>query len=98
PRWVEVTAKPDIDDCWQILVRDNGIGIPAHALRTVFQRFTRAHTDREDLHVGGIGLGLSIVEDCVRGFGGEISVESTEGVGTTFMLKLPATPHASSTS
>jgi signal transduction histidine kinase len=40
--------------------------------------------------VGGIGLGLSIVEDCVRAMGGFIVVESEERRGTTFTLRLPA--------
>jgi signal transduction histidine kinase len=90
-RYVEVTGAAD--DGWhRILVRDNGIGIPAEALKTIFKRFTRAHADREDLsHVAGIGLGLAIVDDCVRSIGGVIEVESDEGRGTTFVLRLPLT-------
>ena len=43
-------------------------------------------------HVGGLGLGLSIVEDCVGAMHGRIEVKSDVGVGTTFVLTLPRTP------
>jgi signal transduction histidine kinase len=76
-------------------VRDNGIGIPSDALVAIFQRFTRAHTDRDDVaHVSGVGLGLSIVDDCVRAMGGHIEVRSTEGEGTAFAVTLPLSPAA----
>ena len=92
-RYVEVTGVDSSDDVRRIRISDNGVGIPAESLQTIFHRFTRAHEDREDLqHVGGMGLGLSIVEDSVRAMQGHIVVESTEGVGTTFVLSLPATP------
>jgi signal transduction histidine kinase len=74
-------------------VRDNGLGIAPDAVSRVFERFTRAHAQLDDaVHVGGLGLGLSIVEDCVRAMHGRIEVESAEGVGTTFVLTLPRTP------
>lgn len=44
------------------------------------------------MHVSGVGLGLSIVEDCVRVMHGRIEVESAETVGTTFVLTLPVSP------
>jgi signal transduction histidine kinase len=97
-RYVEIDSEPR-DSLIRILVRDNGIGIPADALSSIFRRFTRAHVDREDLsHVPGIGLGLAIVDDCVRSMGGEIEVESAEGVGTTFALMLPPHPPATNPS
>jgi signal transduction histidine kinase len=40
-------------------------------------------------HVDGLGLGLSIVEDCIQALGGTIEVESVEGTGTIFVLTLP---------
>ena len=71
-------------------VRDNGVGIPSHALETVFRRFTRVHVEHEALaHVSGMGLGLAIVYDSVRAMGGEVTVQSTEGEGTAFVLDLP---------
>jgi signal transduction histidine kinase len=89
-RFVEVFGESATDGFAKIHVRDNGVGIPAEALGTIFKRFTRAHTDRAGLEdVGGIGLGLSIVEDCVRSMGGHIGVHSLEGQGTTFTVSLP---------
>jgi len=91
-RYVEITGGETGDDLCRIMVSDNGVGIPAASLQTIFHRFTRAHDDRDDLkHVGGMGLGLSIVEDSVQAMHGHIEVVSTEGVGTTFVLTLPVT-------
>jgi signal transduction histidine kinase len=88
-RYVEVSGT-DHDGSARIEVRDNGIGIPEDALPRIFQRFTRAHADQPQLlHVGGIGLGLSIVEDCVLAMGGRIEVQSVETAGATFILTLP---------
>jgi signal transduction histidine kinase len=92
-RFVDVSGESATDACCRIVVRDNGIGIPDQALATVFRRFTRAHAERDDLrHVNGLGLGLSIVDDCVRALNGRIEVESKEGTGTTFVLSLPRVP------
>jgi len=94
-RYVEITGGETGDELCRIMVSDNGLGIPAASLRTIFRRFTRAHEDRDDLrHIGGMGLGLSIVEDSVEAMRGHIEVVSTEGVGTTFVLTLPVTPRS----
>jgi len=96
-RYVEITGGETGDDLCRIMVSDNGLGIPDASLHTIFHRFTRAHDDREDLkHVGGMGLGLSIVEDSVQAMHGQIEVVSTEGVGTTFVLTLPMTRRTAS--
>jgi signal transduction histidine kinase len=93
-RFVEVDGRIESGTC-RLEVRDNGVGIPAHALTAIFQRFTRAHVDRDDLgHVSGVGLGLSIVDDCVRAMGGHIEVRSAEQEGTTFVITLPLSPAA----
>jgi signal transduction histidine kinase len=92
-RWIEISGLESADGWCQIAVRDNGLGIPADSVDRIFERFTRAHAQRDDVvHVGGLGLGLSIVEDCVGAMHGRIEVESSEGVGTTFVLTLPRTP------
>jgi signal transduction histidine kinase len=92
-RYVEIAGESREDGFVQIEIRDNGVGIRAAALTTIFQRFTRAHADDAAmLHVGGIGLGLSIVEDCILAMGGHIDVQSVESRGTTFTMKLPAKP------
>jgi signal transduction histidine kinase len=89
-RYVEIAAEEYADGV-RIHVRDNGVGIPQAALTTVFDRFTRAHGDDAAMsHVGGIGLGLAIVDDCVRSMRGHIDVQSTEKQGTTFTISLPA--------
>jgi two-component system phosphate regulon sensor histidine kinase PhoR len=93
-RLVEILGVPSPDDSeWRIMVRDNGIGIPRDRVATIFERFSRAHADRNDLYgVTGMGLGLSIVADCVQAMGGRIEVESNEDVGTTFVIALPTAP------
>jgi len=91
-RYVEIVGE-SCGEFVRIDVRDNGVGIPAAALTTIFERFTRVHADDAAMvHVGGIGLGLSIVEDCVRAMGGHIDVESVETRGTTFIMRLPGQP------
>jgi signal transduction histidine kinase len=90
-RYVHIFADAAENGWLRIHVEDNGVGIPGASLSKIFDRFTRAHTDNPvTTQVGGIGLGLSIVEDCVRAMGGLIVVESEEGRGTTFTLRLPA--------
>jgi signal transduction histidine kinase len=75
----------------RVEVADNGIGIPAEDREAVFQRFFRAHADRDgELGIDGTGLGLAIVKDCVESLGGTIAVESAVGRGTTFLVRLPA--------
>ncbi len=92
-RYVEVSGEPADDGLSRIHVRDNGIGIPKASLATIFERFTRAHADNAQMmHVDGMGLGLSIVDDCVRAMGGRIEVQSVEGEGATFIVTLPAVP------
>jgi two-component system, OmpR family, heavy metal sensor histidine kinase CusS len=70
-------------------VSDTGIGISPEARDHIFERFYRADSSRsaDGLHAG---LGLAIVKGYVDLMGGTISVESTEGVGSTFRVDLPA--------
>jgi len=76
-------------DCL-IAVRDNGIGMDARQLARVFAPFVRVHASRDqELGTGGTGLGLSIVRDCADLIGATITVESSPGKGTTFLIGLP---------
>ena len=94
-RVVDVLGVGPLNGTCDIIVRDNGVGIPANRVADIFRRFTRAHTDNTTLgNVSGIGLGLAIVDDCVRAMNGAIRVESTEGAGSVFVMRLPCEPGA----
>ena len=72
-----------------LVVRDSGVGIPAADLDRIFERFYRVDRGR-GRDSGGTGLGLSIVRHVAHNHGGEVYVESMEGEGSTFTLRLPA--------
>ena len=74
-------------------ISDCGIGIPAQDLEMIFDRYFRSSNAR---HSGeqGMGLGLPMAKSIVKAHGGEISVNSTEGIGTTFTVRLPFLPLA----
>jgi len=75
------------DDGVDLEVRDTGIGIASEDLPHVFERFYTAEKSRT---TKGAGLGLAIAHRIVTGHGGELTVESREGVGTAFRFDLPA--------
>ena len=84
---VHVQAGADRDSA-VLTVHDNGIGIPPDAVDRVFERFYRADSARSR-DSGGAGLGLAIARELVGGHGGRIELDSTEGAGTTFTVRLP---------
>jgi len=87
---VEVRGRQDGD--WvDVSVRDQGMGIPESDLEHIFERFYRVEGARAR-HVGGTGLGLAIVRHVVGNHRGEVRVESEEGKGSTFVVRLPAGP------
>lgn len=71
-----------------VCVRDFGIGIPAGELNRVFDRFARASNARK-MRISGTGFGLFLTKQLVQLHAGEISVESREGEGSTFTIRLP---------
>jgi two-component system phosphate regulon sensor histidine kinase PhoR len=77
-------------DDMRIAVSDNGPGIPADQLPHVFEKFYRGQ-DAEEQAVG-LGLGLYMVRSTVEAHGGQVEVESVEGQGVTFTLRLPTPP------
>ncbi|MGN6334263.1 MAG: sensor histidine kinase [Motilibacteraceae bacterium] len=78
-----------VADVVEVSVTDQGIGIPERDLERIFERFYRVDPARSRA-TGGTGLGLSIVKHVVANHGGELSVWSVEGAGSTFTMRLPA--------
>jgi PAS domain S-box-containing protein len=76
----------DNDSGIRIAVRDHGIGIPAAELESVFKPY---HRGSNAAMLRGIGLGLSGSRAVIRQLGGELTGESTEGAGSTFVIHLP---------
>ena len=84
---VEVSVESD-ENWVDIAIRDEGIGIPSRDIERVFERFYRVDQTRSRA-TGGTGLGLAIVRHVVNNHEGRILLESREGVGSTFTLRLP---------
>ena len=93
-RLVEIdTAPSGRADVCTIRIRDNGIGIAESELKSIFSGFYRGHASRDgELGNSGLGLGLSIVHDCIGALKGDVHVESERGTGTTFLIELPFAP------
>ncbi len=92
---IAVEARDEASVTLQMAVRDSGIGIPADKLDSIFEAFAQADASTTRQY-GGTGLGLSISSSLVNLMGGQISVDSELGKGTTFqftlMLDLDDTP------
>lgn len=83
-----VTISHTSDGRDQILVHDNGDGIPSQHLERLFERFYRVDRARSR-DMGGTGLGLAIVKHLALLHGGEVTVTSELGKGSTFIIHLP---------
>ena len=85
--WVRVTLDAD-HKFFYLKVADSGIGIPAEFKERVFERFYRVDKARSR-ETGGTGLGLAITRSVVLMHHGAIRVDSVEGEGSTFMVRIP---------
>jgi two-component system sensor histidine kinase SenX3 len=88
---VEITTRAASSWMAEISVTDQGIGIPERDRERIFERFYRVDPARSRA-TGGTGLGLAIVKHVTAAHGGNVSVWSQEGVGSTFTLRLPLRP------
>jgi signal transduction histidine kinase len=84
---ITVTLRQAADH-YELAVGDTGVGIPEHELANVFQRFRRVEGVRARTHEGS-GIGLALVQELVRMHGGETSVTSVVGQGSTFSVSIP---------
>ena len=80
----ELTSLPSGRRCVSIKILDNGDGIPGHLLEKIFQPFFTTKPAGQ-----GTGLGLSLSYDIVKAHGGDISLNTTEGEGCEFVVRLP---------
>ena len=77
-----------------MVIRDNGCGIPADKLPRIFELFYTTKSGPDASGKGGTGLGLSMCRDIIESHHGRIRVDSTVGKGTAFTLKLPVAKEA----
>lgn len=75
--------------CVELTVRDSGTGIPADKLPKIFEPFFTTKSGPDESGKGGTGLGLAACKEIIDRHGGRIRVESTVGVGTAFIIRLP---------
>jgi len=91
PMGGEIAVSLSSNGSWaELAVEDHGVGIPAQDLPHIFERFHRAGNVVG--RIPGSGLGLAGARDIVQQHGGTIQVESLEGQGSTFIVRLPMTP------
>ena len=85
--WVRVKLDAD-HQYFTVEVADSGIGIPEDSLEHIYERFYRVDKSRSK-EIGGTGLGLAITRSAILMHRGSIKVESIEGEGTTFTIRIP---------
>lgn len=91
PAGGHITLRLYANSRWVCLaVQDTGIGIPATELQKIFNRFYQVDGSTKRPY-GGLGLGLTLANDVIRAQGGQLTVTSQVGQGSTFTLKLPLT-------
>jgi signal transduction histidine kinase len=78
-----------------LTVRDTGMGIPANLLPRIFDRYFTTKHGPDASGKGGTGIGLATCREIIEAHQGKIRVESTPGVGTAFIIKLPVAPTSS---
>ena len=85
---VKITGRVD-EEGIEIRVSDTGQGIPADMLERIFKRFEKVDSFQQ-----GVGLGLPISRAILQKMGGKIKVESTVGIGSTFIIQIPCKTHS----
>lgn len=86
-----ITLKLNQSDSWAVIqVCDHGCGIPESEQPRIFEALQRVDPSRTR-STGGVGLGLSFVKSLVEGMGGQVTVQSRQGIGSTFTVTLPLT-------
>jgi signal transduction histidine kinase len=91
--WIKLLHDTE-NDMIDLVVRDNGCGIPADKLPRIFDSFYTTKKGPDESGKGGTGLGLSMCRDMIEAHHGRIRVDSSVGKGTAFTLKLPTVTKA----
>jgi len=86
---ISLTVARESDDWLTFAVRDTGIGMTEEQLRRLFEAFSQAEASTRSKY-GGTGLGLAISRHFCRLMGGDLTVTSVHGEGSTFTVRLPS--------
>ena len=87
--WVKVVLDAN-HQYFTVEIADSGIGIPQESIDHIYERFYRVDKSHSR-EIGGTGLGLAITRSAILMHRGSISVSSEEGIGTSFVVKIPLT-------